>query len=257
MLAFNKEAKLMTDLKGKTAFLTGAARRIGAVVASMLHHAGADIVIHYRNSGEAADLLAAELNALRTGSAFTVQADLCEIENFEILINTVVSFTGRLDILVNNASSFYPTPVGSVTEKEWDDLHCSNLKAPFFLSQAANAALQETHGCIVNMVDIHAFRPLKAYPVYSAAKAGLLMLTQSLARELAPHVRVNGIAPGAIIWPEEKMSVEQQQEMLNKTALKRQGRAEDIARAILFLVRDADYITGHVIPVDGGRLLNH
>ena len=251
------EKMAKTKLKGKTAFLTGAAKRIGAVVAKHLHQAGADIVIHYRHSSEAAETLVEQLNALRANSAYTVQADLCDIAAFDTLMEQVLSCTGRLDILFNNASSFYPTHVGSVTEAQWDDLHCTNLKAPFFLAQAASNALQQSQGCIVNMVDIHAFRPLKGYPVYSSAKAGLHMLTQSLARELAPNVRVNGVAPGAIMWPEEKMSDEEKSLLLAKTALKRQGTADDIARAVLFLVRDADYVTGHVIPVDGGRLLNH
>jgi len=193
----------MSNLQGKTVLITGAARRIGAVVAKTLHQAGADIVIHYRNSSEAAKLLVAELNKERGNSAFTIQADLCQFETFDELIAQVISFTGRLDVLINNASSFYSTPVGSVTEKQWDDLHCSNLKAPFFLSQAATSELKNRQGCIVNMVDIHGMRPLKGYPVYSSAKAGLIMLTQSLAKELAPEIRVNGIAPGIIMWPED------------------------------------------------------
>lgn len=248
---------MMNSLTGKTAFLTGSARRIGAVVAKYLHQAGADIVIHYRHSSEAALSLANELNRIRPDSAFTVQAELCDFEAYPHLMEQVISCTGRLDILFNNASSFFPTAVGSVTEAQWDDLHCSNLKAPFFLAQAANEALQQSQGCIVNMVDIHGFRPLKGYPVYSAAKGGLVLLTQTLARELAPLVRVNGVAPGAIMWPEENLSEEEKQSMLEKTALKRQGSPEDIAKAVLFLVRDAPYITGHIIPVDGGRLLNH
>lgn len=267
----------MSTLEGKTALLTGAARRIGAVVAKTLHQAGANIVIHYRSSSEAAEQLVAELNHIREHSAFLIQADLCQIDQFDTLITQVVSYTGQLDILINNASSFFPTNIGTVTESQWDDLHCSNLKAPFFLSQAATPALMNTNGCIINMVDIHGFRPLKEHSVYSAAKAGLIMLTQSLARELAPKIRVNGVAPGAILWPEEANSdysnstmsttvkptnsVENSQEaydaLLKKTALKRQGTPEDIAKTILFLVKDAEYITGHVIPVDGGRLLNH
>ncbi len=246
----------MSNLQGKTILLTGAARRIGAVVAKTLHQAGADVVIHYRNSSEAAKLLVAELNKERANSAFTVQADLCLVETFDELIAEVISFTGRLDALINNASSFYPTKIGSVTEKQWDDLHCSNLKAPFFLSQAATSELKKRQGCIINMVDIHGIRPLKGYPVYSSAKAGLIMLTQSLAKELAPEVRVNGVAPGIIMWPEDDANDESQAELLARTALKRQGSPENIAKAILFLIRDASYTTGHVIPVDGGRTLN-
>lgn len=254
----------MSNLEGKTALLTGAARRIGAVVAKTLHQAGASIVIHYRNSSEDAEKLVNELNQLRESSAFLVQADLCQIDRFDTLIDQVIAYTGQLDILINNASSFFPTQIGKVTESQWDDLHCSNLKAPFFLSQAATPSLKKTKGCIINMVDIHGFRPLKEYPVYSAAKAGLIMLTQSLARELAPEIRVNGVAPGAVLWPEDgsedkgsEDSQESQSALLEKTALKRKGSSEDIAKTVLFLVKDAEYITGHVIPVDGGRLLNH
>ena len=172
------------------------------------------------------------------------------------MVEDIVQQTGRLDILVNNASSFFPTPVGEITEAHWDNLMASNLKAPLFLSQAAAPELVKHKGCIVNMIDIHGIRPLKNHPVYSSAKAGLLMLTQSLARELGPDVRVNGVAPGAILWPENEQSNEDKQEILEKTCLKREGHPTDIAKAILFLVCDADYITGHVIPVDGGRLLN-
>ena len=247
----------MSNLEGKTALLTGAARRIGAVVAKTLHQEGASIVIHYRNSSEDAERLVTELNLLRENSAFLVQADLCQIDRFDSLIKQVVSYTGQLDILINNASSFFPTKIGTVTESQWDDLHCSNLKAPFFLSQAATPSLTKTNGCIINMVDIHGFRPLKDYPAYSAAKAGLIMLTRSLARELAPKIRVNGVAPGAILWPEDESSQKLQDDLLEKTALKRKGTPEDIAKTILFLVKDAEYITGHIIPVDGGRLLNH
>jgi len=221
----------MSNLEGKTALLTRAARRIGAVVAKTLHQAGASIVIHYRNSSEDAEKLVSELNQLRENSAFLVQADLCQVARFDSLIKQVVSYTGRLDILINNASSFYPTVVGEVTENQWDDLHCSNLKAPFFLSQAATPALTKSNGCIINMVDIHGIRPLIKHPVYSSAKAGLIMLTQSLARELAPEIRVNGVAPGAILWPEDassesisENSSEDDQEshntLLEKTALK-------------------------------------
>ncbi|HEC04602.1 MAG TPA: pteridine reductase [Thiothrix sp.] len=251
----------MAELHGKTILLTGAARRIGAVVATTLHQAGADIVIHYRNSSEAAQELVDSLNQQRKDSAFMVQADLCEIDTLPALITETISHTGRLDVLINNASSFYPTVIGSVTEKQWDDLHCSNLKAPFFLAQAAQTELTKHQGCIINMVDIHGIKPLKNHPVYSSAKAGLIMLTQALAKDLGPDIRVNGVAPGAILWPEEGNSAESdhkeiQTELLERTALKCQGTPDDIASAILFLVKGADYITGHVIPVDGGRLLN-
>ena len=246
----------MNDLQGKTVLITGAARRIGAVVVKVLHQAGANIVIHYRRSGEAAEMLASDLNRLRDSSAYTVQAELCQVDTLANLIQQVIVLTGRLDILINNASSFYPTKIGSTSEQQWDDLHCSNLKAPFFLSQAAASELRKRHGCIINMVDIHALRPLKAYSVYCTAKAGLIMLTKSLAKELAPEIRVNGVAPGAILWPENEIDEETHAELVSRTALKKQGSPEDIASTILFLIRDANYITGHIIPVDGGRILN-
>ncbi|MCK5725661.1 MAG: pteridine reductase [Thiotrichaceae bacterium] len=247
----------MVNLQARTVLITGAARRIGATVARYLHEQGFNIAIHYRNSSTDALALVAELNTQRSVSAIAIQADLCDIDGLEDLLKAVLNEFGQLDVLINNASSFFPTKLGTVTEEQWDNLHCSNLKAPFFLAQTVADALAETQGCIVNMIDIHGFRPLKSYPVYSAAKAGLLMLTQSLARELGPNVRVNGVAPGAIMWPEDDMTDTAQQAMLSKTALKRQGSAEDIAYAIEFLINRANYITGHVIPVDGGRLLNH
>ncbi len=252
----------MSDLKGKVALVTGSARRIGAVTIRKLHEAGATVIVHYRNSFEDAEKLSAELNNIRPQSCFLQQADLSKNSSLTTLVDNIIQQTGRLDILVNNASSFYPTPLGEITEHHWDDLMASNLKAPLFLSQAAAPQLIKNKGCIVNMIDVHGFRPLKRHTVYSAAKAGLLMLTQSLARELGPDVRVNGVAPGAILWPEmggdaeNDMQVEQQA-LLDKTCLKREGEPEDIAKAVLFLIRDADYITGHVIPVDGGRMLNH
>jgi len=247
----------MTELKGKTVLITGAAKRIGAVIARRLHTAGARIVIHYRTSSEAANLLMAELNAERADSASVFQANLCDIKHLPKIIDYALLEYGRLDVLINNASSFYPTPVGEITEQQWDDLLCSNLKAPLFLSQAAASALRKSKGCIINMIDIHGMRPMKGYPVYSAAKAGLHMLTQSLARELGEEVRVNGVAPGAILWPEDETNQASQVELLAKTALKRQGSPDDIAAAVLFLVCDASYITGQIIAVDGGRMLNH
>jgi pteridine reductase len=215
-----------------------------------------NIVIHCRGSRDAAEVLAAELNSARPASAAVLQLDLSLTAELEQLVDDAIAFKGRLDALINNASSFYPTPVGQITEADWDDLMASNLKAPLFLSQAAAPHLAATRGCIVNMVDVHAFRPMRKHPLYCAAKAGLAMLTQSLARELGPEVRVNGIAPGAILWPAEAMNDATKASILERTALKRAGDPADIARAILFLVRDAGYITGHIIPVDGGRLLN-
>jgi len=249
----------MSDLKGKVALVTGSARRIGAATVRKLHDAGANVVVHYRNSADDAERLCADLNAIRSQSCFMQQADLSDISALKIMVDKMIEQTGRLDILVNNASSFFPTPLGDITEDHWDNLMSSNLKAPLFLSQAAASQLIKNKGCIVNMIDVHGFRPLKNYPVYSAAKAGLLMLTQSLARELGPDVRVNGVAPGAIIWPEADAGDMQAEHkaLLDKTCLKRKGSPQDIASAVLFLVADADYITGHVIPVDGGRMLNH
>lgn len=247
----------MKNLNNKVALVTGSARRIGAVTLRTLHANGAKVVVHYRNSSSDAEKLCAELNQLRQDSCITVQGDLNDIKAMPNVIETIIQQMGQLDILVNNASTFYPTPMGEITEKHWDDLLGSNLKAPLFLSQAAMPYLKATQGCIVNMVDVHGFRPMKNYPVYSVAKAGLFMLTQSLARELGPDVRVNGVAPGAILWPEMDENQSDQQELLDKTALKRMGTPKDIANTVLFLVRDADYITGQVIPVDGGRILNH
>lgn len=251
------ETETARTLNGKTALLTGAARRLGAETARTLHHYGATVVIHYRHSSNAAEQLCEQLNHKRPHSCFLVQADLLDIPRLEHLVTQTLQQVKRLDILVNNASTFYPTAIGEITEAHWDDLMGSNLKAPLFVSQAFVPALKETKGCIINIVDIHALRPLKGYPVYSAAKAGLLMLTQSLARELGPTIRVNGVAPGAILWPEQEENQAAHQELLQKTALKREGHPADIARTVLFLAKDADYITGQIIPVDGGRVLNH
>jgi len=244
-------------LNNKVALVTGSARRIGAVIIRTLHAEGANVVIHYRHSSNEAEMLCAELNQQREQSCMLIRADLNDSSQPNKIITTIIQQMGQLDILVNNASCFYPTSMGEITEKEWDDLMASNLKAPLFLSQAAMPYLKTTQGCIVNIVDVSGFKPRKDYPVYSAAKAGLLMLTQSLALELGPDIRVNGVAPGAILWPEIGVNQSEQQALLAKTALKREGTPEDIATTVLFLVRDADYITGHIIPVDGGRMLNH
>jgi len=240
----------------KTALITGAAARIGAEIARTLHAAGMNIVIHYRSSAESAEALAQSLNQLRANSASILQADLLITSTLDTLVKNAASIWGELDVLVNNASSFYPTPVGKITETNWDDLMGSNLKAPVFLSQSAAPYLKQTQGCIINIVDIHGFRPMKEHPVYCAAKAGLAMITQSLARELGPEIRVNGVAPGAIMWPSTELDPAIQASILERTALKRQGDPEDIAKAVKFLVMDAGYITGQVIPVDGGRSLN-
>jgi pteridine reductase len=248
-----------TSLTGRVALITGAAHRIGATTARLLHGEGMNIVVHYRGSTAAAEALAAELNGLRPDSVVTLSADLHDTAGLEALVERAAAAWGRLDVLVNNASSFYPTPMGEVTEAQWDDLMGSNLKAPFFLSQAAAPRLRAAGGCIVNIVDIHADRPLKGYPVYSMAKAGLVMLTKTLARELGPEIRVNAVAPGAILWPENEAELDSaaQREIIGRTALKRQGDPIDIARAVRFLVRDAVYTSGHVLTVDGGRSLQH
>jgi pteridine reductase len=241
-------------LGGRWALVTGAAKRIGAVIASTLHEAGANVAIHYNRSATDADELAAKLNGRRPSSAFTVSADMRDIPAVERMAAQVLERTGgRLDVLVNNASNFYPTPLGSVTLEQWDDLFGSNLKAPLFLSQAMLPALRAARGVIVNIVDVHAQRPLRDHPVYGPAKAGLAMLTRSLAKDLGPDIRVNGVSPGAILWPDEGMSDALRAAIIKQTALKRSGTPEDIAATVLFLVRDAPYITGQIIAVDGGR----
>lgn len=242
-----------SSLDGRWALITGAAKRIGAVIARTLHDAGANVAIHYHRSSEAADALAAELNSRRRESAFTVSADVREVEALEAMAKEVLQRAGRLDVLVNNASNFYPTPLGTVTAEHWYDLVGSNLKAPLFLSQAVLPALKASRGCIVNIVDVHAQRPLREHPVYGAAKAGLAMLTRSLAKDLGPDIRVNGVSPGAILWPDEGMSEGLRAAIIKQTALKRSGDPQDIATTVLFLVRDAPYITGQIIAVDGGR----
>ncbi len=249
---------LHTEIKPeiRTALITGAAARIGAEIARHLHAAGMNIIIHYRSSAAPAESLADSLNAERADSARCLKADLLDTTALTPLVDDAAAIWDRLDLLVNNASSFYPTPVGEITEQHWDDLMGSNLKAPIFLSQAATPYLRQVHGSIVNIVDIHAFRPMKAHPVYCAAKAGLAMLTQSLAKELGPEVRVNGVAPGAIIWPTSELDPEVQNSILERTALKRQGGPADIAKTVKFLALEGEYITGQVIPVCGGRSIN-
>lgn len=243
------------DLTGKVALITGAAHRIGAVIARLLHGAGVDLALHYRSSAAAAQALKAELETARPESVLLVQADLHDCSAFAAMLDSVRAFRGRLDILVNNASSFYPTPLAEATEAQWDDLIGSNLKGPFFLAREAAPLLREVQGCVINLVDIHAERPLKDHPIYSIAKAGNAMMVKALARELGPEVRVNGIAPGAILWPEQGIAENAKREILARTALQRPGSPQDIARTLLFLVADADYITGQIIAVDGGRTL--
>jgi pteridine reductase len=240
-------------LRDQVVLITGGARRVGAEIARMLHAAGANILIHYRSSAAAAIALADEFNRMRPHSAAIFAAHLLNADAPEKLVAATLLEFGRLDILINNASSFYRTPVGQITLPQWDDLIGSNLKAPLFLAQAAAPSLRAERGLIINMVDIHALRPLKAHPVYSTAKAGLAMLTRSLARELGPEIRVNGIAPGPVLWPEGDLDEDLKREIIGRTALKRHGTPQDIARTALFLAKDAPYITGQIIAVDGGR----
>jgi pteridine reductase len=242
-------------LAGQCAIVTGAAKRLGAAMVEALHAEGADVVIHHNHSATAAGALAARLNERRAGSATTVHADLLASGAARLIVNAAISTFGRIDILVNNASSFYPTPIGTITEEHWDDLFGTNLKAPLFLSQAAAPHLQHARGLIVNLVDIHARRPLRNHPVYCSAKAGLAMLTRSLARELGPEIRVNGIAPGPVLWPEAGMDTELQQRIVHQTALKRSGTPADIVRALLFFATESPYVTGQIIAIDGGRSL--
>lgn len=244
-----------TPLKGKAVLITGSARRLGAAMARRLHGAGADVAIHYRSSSADADALVAELDASRAGSAVALQADLLDLASLPGLVERVTGTFGRLDILVNNASTFYPTPMGEITASQFDDLVGTNLRAPLFMAQAAAAQLRLHEGLILNMVDIHGSRPLKRHPVYSAAKAGLIMLTRSLARELAPQVRVNAIAPGPVMWPEGGIDPDLKKKILERTALRRPGSPEDIARAALFFAAEAPYVTGQVLAIDGGRSL--
>ncbi len=241
-------------LEGKVALITGGAHRLGAAIARLLHAQGMKLVVHYMRSETAAHALQRELQAVRPDSVMLVRGDLNHSEKLlkNLVFETVESF-GRLDVLVNNAARFYPTPVGETSEEQWNDIVGTNLKAPYFLSQAAAPALRKTGGCILNISDIYADRPLGKYPVYSIAKAGLVMLTKSLARELAPEVRVNAIAPGAILWPETGMDEMSKQRVISRTPLKRSGEPEDIARTALYLVRDAEFVTGQVLGVDGGR----
>ncbi len=233
--------------------VTGASRRIGAAIATRLHEAGAQVAIHYRESIDEARGLRDALAGARGGSAEIFRADLRENDQRNKLVTSVVDWSGGLDILVNNASSFYPTPIGSITDEQWSDLLDTNLKAPLFLAQAACPHLRKRGGAIVNLIDVHAKRPLRHHAVYGAAKAGLAMLTRSLAKDLAPEVRVNGVAPGAIMWPERGMTREVKQKIIEQIPLKRSGLPEDIASCVLYLVRDAVYVTGEIIAVDGGR----
>lgn len=238
------------------ALVTGAAKRVGAAIARHLHAHGFDLVIHHRASPADAAALCAELESNRAGSALVVQANLGDTAALPGLVDAAVHRFGRLDALVNNASAFHPTPIGQATEADWDALFDSNAKGPFFLAQAAAPHLRAAHGAIVNLVDVYGERPLAAHTIYSMAKAANAMLVKSLAVELGPEVRVNGVSPGAILWPDSGKSEEAKRAMLAKTALKRVGSPEDIAEAVRWLLQDARYTTGQILAVDGGRLLN-
>lgn len=247
----------MPETPNQVALITGGAHRIGATTARYLHSKGINVVIHYRRSTQAAEALVNELNQLRPQSAHCVGGDLLQIQDLPKIIEQSADHWGKLNILVNNASSFYPTSITAPKLDHWDDLMGTNVKAPYFLSCYAYPYLQAQQGSIVNMVDIHGTRPMKGYPIYSMAKASLVMLTKSLAREMGPDVRVNGVAPGAILWPEQDFDDGLQNDILDRTALKRQGEPLDIARAIYYLIEEANYTTGHILTVDGGRSLNH
>jgi len=242
-----------TALAGRVALITGAAKRLGAAMARGLHAEGASVVIHFHRSGSQAAQLCDELNSVRSNTCIAVGAELLHTAGLTALVASAIDAFGQLDILINNASSFYPTPFGTISERQWDDLMGTNLKTPLFLAQAAAPYLQQRAGLIVNMIDIHAQRPLPQHPVYSIAKAGLAMLTRSLARELGPQVRVNGIAPGPVLWPEAGLPAAVKDEIVAKTLLKRSGSPEDIVRAVLFFAKDAPYVTGQILAVDGGR----
>lgn len=245
-------------MQGKVVLVTGGAKRVGAAICRRLHAAGAQVAVHYHSSAQQALTLQDELNELRPKSAAAFQADLLDLDALPKLVHKVINKFGQLDALVNNASSFYATPLAEVGEQQWHDLLGTNLRAPLFLAQAAAAELRRRHGCIVNIADIHAERPMHGHLLYSIAKAGLAALTRGLAQEMAPQVRVNAVAPGVILWPDgpEWEDVEQRRKIVAHTLLKREGEPEDIAKAVVFLIQDAPYVTGQIIAVDGGRSVN-
>ncbi len=245
-------------MQGKVVLVTGGAKRVGAAICRRLHAAGAFITLHYRSSVQEAQAVQAELQALRPGSVLGVQADLLDPAAIHRLVHDTMQRFGRLDALVNNASSFFATPLGEIDERCWNDLIGTNLKAPLLLAQAAASELRRNHGAIVNIVDIHAERPMRGHLLYSVAKAGLTALTRALAQEMAPQVRVNAIAPGVIMWPEstEWLDEEQRRKIIAHTLLKHEGEPDDVARTVQFLLDDAPYITGQVLAVDGGRSIN-
>ena len=242
----------------KIVLITGGAKRVGAAICRLLHASGANLMIHYRNSANEARALQSEFNLQRPNSAAIIQADLLTLPALPGLVQETIRHFGRIDVLINNASSYYPTELGQIDEQQWHDLTGSNLQAPLFLAQAAANELRRRRGCIVNITDMHVERPKKGYIVYSVAKAGLVTLTKSLAHELAPEVRVNAVAPGPVLWPEDNPQFDEvyRQRVISQTLLKRIGESDDVARAVRFLIDDAPFITGQVIAVDGGRSLN-
>ena len=249
---------MQASFNNQVVLITGGAKRVGAAICRALHANGANLMIHYRSSAVEARALQAELNLQRANSVAIIQADLLHVAGLPNLVAETVRQFGKLNVLINNASSYYPSEIGHIDEAKWHDLMGSNLKAPLFLSQAATPELRKNHGCIVNITDMHVERPKKGYIVYSVAKAGLVTLTKSLAHELSPEVRVNAVAPGPVQWPDDNPQFDEvyRQRVINQTLLKRVGEPEDIAKAVKFLIYDAPFITGHVLAVDGGRSLN-
>ncbi|NBX00501.1 MAG: pteridine reductase [Methylophilaceae bacterium] len=246
------------SLQNKIVLITGGAKRVGASICRLLHANGTNLMIHYRSSVNEARALQAELNLQRPNSVAIIQADLLNLSVLPSLVQETIKHFGKIDVLINNASSYYPTEIGDIQEEQWQDLMGSNLKAPLFLSQAAAVELRKQQGCIINITDMHVERPKKGYVVYSVAKAGLVTLTKSLAHELSPEVRVNAVAPGPVMWPEDNPQFDElyRQRVISQTLLKRIGEPKDIAKAVKFLIQDAPFITGQIIAVDGGRSLN-
>lgn len=251
-------APLTSELQDKVVLITGGAKRVGAAICRLLHANGAQLMIHYRSSTSEARALQAELNLKRANSVAIIQGDLLNLAVLPSMIQETVNHFGKLDVLINNASSYYATEIGEIDDDQWEDLVGSNLKAPLFLSQAAAPELRKQHGCIINITDMHVERPKKGYIVYSVAKAGLVTLTKSLAHELSPEVRVNAVAPGPVMWPEDNPQFDEvyRQRVISQTLLKRIGEPDDVAKAVKFLIQDAPFITGLVIAIDGGRSLN-
>ena len=246
------------SLHNKIILITGGAKRVGAAICRLLHANGANLMIHYRSSVNEARTLQAELNLQRANSVAIIQGDLLNLAVLPSLVQETIKHFGQLDVLINNASSYYPTEIGDIKDEQWHDLMGSNLKAPLFLAQAAAAELRKQQGCIINITDMHVERPKKGYIIYSVAKAGLVTLTKSLAHELSPEVRVNVVAPGPVMWPEDNPQFDElyRQRVISQTLLKRIGEPDDIAKAVKFLIQDAPFMTGQIIAVDGGRSLN-